>query len=277
MITRFKRLSVQYKLFVVITLLAAAGAASILANLFTLIGFYSLGSELDRIYARNQEIYHTHQILQTLELAKNSYLLTADPTWADTFDDTNAQLETHLRQALLAASGDEQRAALYEIEQERQDYQENFAALEAAPASIQPDQTALLSKQSDEMMEKMYARLNQIGAQEESILFQTEESANRFRWLVTIVTLFTLGLFITISAATAVGMTDNYIRPLMILCQAVTAFQSRRFEPETLENLIPRQDEIGQLGREFVRLTETVKRREADLQQQADEIRARIH
>ena len=68
MITRFKRLSVQYKLFVVITPLAAAGAASILANLFTLIGFYSLGSELDRIYARNQEIYHTHQILQTLEL-----------------------------------------------------------------------------------------------------------------------------------------------------------------------------------------------------------------
>ena len=84
-------------------------------------------------------------------------------------------------------------------------------------------------------------------------------------------------LFLILALVAAIVLNSQVNRPVQRLTEAVVAIEARQFDPATLQKLTGRQEEIGQLSRALVDMAAAIQQREQALQQQADEIRAKIH
>jgi len=64
--------------------------------------------------------------------------------------------------------------------------------------------------------------------------------------------------------------------PLIGMTDELQRIAEERFDPAVLDGLAARRDEVGYLAREYLQMASAVLHRQANLQQEADEIRAKI-
>jgi nitrogen fixation/metabolism regulation signal transduction histidine kinase len=64
--------------------------------------------------------------------------------------------------------------------------------------------------------------------------------------------------------------------PIEQLASATKDLQAGKFQPPELKELVKRNDEIGILSREFINMAASIEQRKTKLQQEAEEIRAKI-
>ena len=272
----FEHLRIQSKLATLFTAIILLAVFSAGLNVYVIIDVKTLGYNLDSVYQRAGKSYEAHTLLQNLELAFRTYALAQDDRWLHEFENYNARLDDYLRESLMAAEQTEEKAALYEIERAKGIYNETFTKIYNAAEENNNAVIKDLSDAGDREMALMYEQVEWLGSMEDELLDSADET---LKWLAAItfaVTTIVMLAFILLSILAAVVITNRVNKPVAALAEAVKAVEERRFDPVSIEQIAQRSDEIGRMAQEFLHMTAAAESREAKLQQEADEIRAKI-
>ncbi|MGB3694365.1 MAG: cache domain-containing protein [Spirulinaceae cyanobacterium] len=90
---------------------------------------------------------------------------------------------------------------------------------------------------------------------------------------------FTFVLAVIITAlSTVLGLITSrwIVQPIRCLNQSARDIESENFQPEVLDNIVQRTDEVGELARVFQAMATVIDAREAGLTEQMDELRLEI-
>jgi two-component system sensor histidine kinase ChiS len=89
----------------------------------------------------------------------------------------------------------------------------------------------------------------------------------------------TLGLallIVTVAVLLGALTARSIIRPILTLTDAAAAVEEERFEPDALQGILPRNDELGRLARVFDRMAREVAARKQRLREQVQQLRIEI-
>ncbi len=274
--TWFRKLSIQNRLFTVFGVIILICALAVGFNLYNTIQIGAQDEVLERLFRRVREFYQAQSILQQMDLAEKSFVAQGYDSYVDDFENYGAQMEAFIRQALIKAETPAEKNTLVALQETLQTHTANFRAI--IPAVYEADWDAV-SQQQEALFEEIYNLNEKIDA----IL---EDSYTTFDDTDTIQTMAQLGailvsavallFFVILTLVAAIVLNNQANRPIQRLTEAVSAIETRQFDPAALQKLTVRQEEIGQLTRAFVDMAAAIQAREQALQQQADEIRAKI-
>jgi methyl-accepting chemotaxis protein len=274
--TWFNRLNIQNRLFLVFGIVIVICTLAVGFNLLNTVQIGAQSEVLDRLFRTVREYYQAQDLLQKMDLAEKSFIAQGYDSYVDDFDNYSAQMETFIRQALIKASSPAEKNTLVALQEGLRRHVANFQAI--IPAVYEEDWDSV-NAQQEVLFEEIYSLNGKINT-------MLEESYTTFDDTDTLQTLAQMGAFLVSSVAliffvilalvAAIVLNSQVNRPVQQLTEAVAAIEARQFDPATLQKLTGRQEEIGQLSRALVDMAAAIRQREQTLQQQADEIRAKI-
>ena len=275
--TWFNRLNIQSKLFTVFGILILICTLAIGFNLLNTAQIGTQSEVLDRLFRTVREYYQAQDTLQKMDLAEKSFIAQGYDSHLDAFDNYSAQMETFIRQALIKASSLDEKNILVALQEALQSHTANFQAI--IPAVYEEDWESVDAQQEvlfDEIS-SLNAKINAI-LEEDYIVF---EDIDTLQYIAQVGAFFissiALIFFVVSALIAAIVLNSQFNQPSQQLIEAVEAIEKRQFDPATLQKLTGRQEEMGQLARAIVDMAAAMQQREQALQQQADEIRAKIH
>ncbi|MBN2389510.1 MAG: hypothetical protein JXR84_02220 [Anaerolineae bacterium] len=274
--TWFNKLNIQSKLFIVFGILILICTLAIGFNLLNTVRIGAQSEVLDLLFRTLREYYQAQNILQKMDLAEKSFIAQGYDSDLDAFDNYNAQMETFVRQALIKASSPEEKNALVALQEALQSHAANFQAI--IPAVYEKEWESV-DAQQEVLFEEIYSLNAKIeGILEESyIVFEDTDALQYITQLgAFFISSIALIFFVILAIVAAIVLNGQFNRPSQQLIEAIAAIEARQFDPATLAKLTGRQEEIGQLSRTIVDMAAAIQQREQTLQQQADEIRAKI-
>ncbi len=274
--TWFKKLSIQNRLFMVFGIIILTCTLAVGFNLFNTVQVGAQSEVLDRLFGKVREFYQAQDLLQKMDLAEKSFVAQGYDSYLDDFDNYSAQMEAFIRQALIEADQPREKNALIALQETLQTHADNFRAI--IPAVYEEEWDAVNEQQGT-----LFTEIDDLNDKVNAIL---EESYTTFDDMDTWQTLTQFGavlasaialvVFVILAFIAAIVLSSQVNRPIRRLTEAVAAIEARQFDPTTVQKYAGRQEEIGQLARAFVDMAAAIQQREQTLQQQADEIRAKI-
>jgi CHASE3 domain sensor protein len=246
----FDQLRIQSKLFGILSFIILIGTLITMWNVYSVIRIDAEGhdmlereKELDDIEQVNIEFLHQ-------AISENEFLLTGDTTYVDRHEAQRSLADTYLWDALLEASGNQEKAALYSIQRQGDAYAEDFEEVVSAYQDGSPEDAAELSRETSQK------RIIQIHETIEGLISTgiTEidaEGQQADRQAVTSISIGVAGMIVfVVLAGTIISVAVNQIgRPILVLHEAITMIGIGNFNPSMLEPLARRSDEIGRLAR----------------------------
>jgi CHASE3 domain sensor protein len=260
----FDQLRIQSKLFGILSFIILIGTLITMWNVYSVI----------RIDAESHHMLHREKELDDIEevhieflrqaVSENEFLLTGDMTYIDRHEAERSLADTYLWDALLEASGNQEKAALYSIQRQGDAYAEDFEEVVATYQDGSPEDAAQLSRETSQK------RIIQIHETIESLIgsgianIDAEgQQADRQAVISLSVGIAGMVLFLLL-AVLIVSVAVNQIgRPILVLHEAITMVGMGNFDPTMLEPLAQRSDEIGRLARTVIDMgTESEEQRE---------------
>lgn len=274
--TWFNRLNIQNRLFLVFGIVIVICTLAVGFNLLNTVQIGAQSEELDRLFRTVREYYQAQDLLQKMDLAEKSFIAQGYDSYLDDFDNYSAQMETFIRQALIKANTPAEKNTLVALQEGLRRHVANFQAV--VPAVYEEDWDSV-NAQQEVLFEEIYS-LNG------KIITMLEDSYTTFDDTDTLQTIAQLGallvssvaliFFVILAIVAAIVLNSQVNRPVQQLTEAVTAIETGQFDPAALQKLTGRQEEIGQLSRAVVNMAAAIQQREQALQQQAEDIRAKI-
>ena len=274
--TWFNKLNIQSKLFIVFGDLILICALAVGFNLLAMVQIGAQSEVLDRLLGSVREYYQAQDILQKMDLAEKSFIAQGYDIHLDKFDNYSAQMETFIRQALIKASSPDEKNTLVSLQEALQSHTANFQAI--IPAVYEADWESV-----DAQQDVLFDEIGSLNAKIDTILEESYivfDDTDMLQYITQIgafvVSSIALIFFVILAIVAAIVLNSQVNRPVQQLTEAVSAIEARQFDPAALQKINRRQEEIGQLSRVIVDMAAAIQQREQDLQQQADEIRAKI-
>jgi methyl-accepting chemotaxis protein len=252
--------------------------------LFNLVRMVSLSNQTRTTFEETRQIYQLNSIFKRYELRLKQYAANSSYSAEEELGALGKRIDelvTSLQserpeqdQAALAKLAD-QKAALSQLsgklleavdtEDEKEDAEEqDWTIVEGMEQDL------------DKLMGEIYATLDEINSggvdqiqsiQGEALIMEAVTLASE---VATIVSLIVLALIV------AWLIYRQIILPTNQLALATQNLMDGKFRREDLDNLVGRDDEIGELASDFLRMADGIAQRKSKLQQETDEIRAKI-
>lgn len=274
--TWFNRLSIQNRLFMIFGVIILICTLAVGFNLFNTVQIGAQNEILDRLFRKVRNYYTAQDLLQQMNLAEKSFVAQGYSSAVDDFDNYSTQMETFIRQALIEASSPTEKNTLVALQKTLQTHADNFRAI--VPAVYEEDWDTV-NQQQEKLFEEVYNLNEQIDAilEESYTVFDDTDTAQTLaQFGALLVSGIALIFFVILAIVAAIVLNSQVNRPVQRLTEAVAAIEAREFDPAMLQKLTGRQEEIGQLARAFEDMAAAIQQREQTLQQQADDIRAKI-
>jgi methyl-accepting chemotaxis protein len=282
--TRFESLSIQNRLFTIFSVIILLGA---LTAGFTITNTLQIGAQNEKLhilFGEVREIYQARGVLQRMNLAEKSYVAQSADNYLEDFNNASAQMEAFIRQALIKADNPGEKNTLITLQDTLYSHIGDFRALvpaireESAKAEDAQNWVSIGAQQAalEVQLDSLNTKIDAIAEAKYTMFEETDERQSRLQRGALGVSIIALIFFAGLTFFTAIVLHNQVNRPSQQLLDAITAIENRQFDPAALQKLTERQAEIGQLARAVVAMAAGIQQREQALQQQADDIRAKI-
>jgi CHASE3 domain sensor protein len=261
----FDQLRIQSKLFGILSFIILIGTLITMWNVYSVI----------RIDAESHHMLHREKELDDIEevhieflrqaVSENEFLLTGDMTYVDRHEAERSLAATYLWDALLEASGNQEKAALYSIQRQGDAYAEDFEQVVATYQNGNSEDAAKLSREtSQKRILQIHETIESLVGSGIAAIDAEGQQADRQAVISLSVGIAGMVLFVLL-AVLIVSVAVNQIgRPILVLHEAITLVGMGNFDPTMLEPLARRSDEIGRLARAVIDMgTESEEKREA--------------
>lgn len=222
--TWFQRLSIQAKLFSLFGFIALIGAVTVGLNFFTIFILNSSSNVLYAISERQLTLYQGISYLQNIELAQESFALSASIPFLDDYANYHTRLETFVQRRQLETTVMAETAAFYTLERALDEHQTLFLDIVRATfPSPDLDEIARLRRESRLAWDTMHA---QFDALQRANRAQLDHTVNRITLLQTLtsgLTALSLLLFAALTLVVAVVIRRQMQRPIYQLTAAARA------------------------------------------------------
>lgn len=267
--------SVQARLALVFTLLFVVGVVFLAAFLRILSGTMAYHTTARDLYGQTRQLYQTRAALQYFQRAVNDYELTADYDTLTEYRSSYARVQQSLANLAAAETPDEQ-AHMLALSQDLGRVRGQLDQVIQAVDAEDWDAVAALDEQAGTMVGPLLDDIDRtIQARSQSLTDLRDEVAGfaRLAWLLVAVALPAFAVMVVVVAWTVARQLHA---PLGRLTGELAAIQAERFDPAALGKLPERRDEVGYLAREYLHMAGQVLHRQAALQAEAADLRAKI-
>lgn len=251
--------------------------------LFSILQLISFNNQIQTRYQENQHIYQLEHMLRQYHLMLKNYTISSSPISAERLSVLERRIDESL-QNLQEQQTIKDPAYLETLARQNTTIQtlaaQTIEAVDEQDALeyLQQDWTevASLGLKANSDFANLYATLEiiRISAQDE---FDTLTLfAEIFSLIAFITGMLNIPAFAFLGLLVAGIIYTQINLPLEQLTQAAQDLQQRQFNPATISHLLNQNNEIGAIAREFLTMAAMVEQRAETLQQEAEEIRAKI-
>ncbi len=248
-------------------------ALSLMLN--NVIQMMRINQQIQAAFEYNRQAYRSQTTLAQLQLALQNY----ENTTSDFAEANLATLQSNLEReySALYALSDEEYQAQFDtfIDDNNQLNELSDRIIDTVDAEDQAtvlelhDQASAVITHMDSILEDIRA-----GGQEE--LQAAQDEAEGLQILTSLLWVVVIPLFLLLAGLAAIVIYRQINQPLDQISEAALALQNGSFQPQSLEDLTGRSDELGGMARQFVQMAAAVEQRTGLLQQEAESIRVRI-
>ncbi len=268
-------LPLQSRLFLVFTILFGFSVLVLSLLLNNVIQMMRIQQQTREAFETNRQAYRLQSTLQQFQVALQTYENSASPL----AEENLAMLQDQVLREHSVLYGMTDADAQPELDRFASQYEglKDLSSQIIAKVDEEAwDDVLALHTQAGAVVQDMQAIAAQIQEAGMEDLQAAQSKAEVFQWTIWIFGLAALPLFLLLAVLTAVVIDRQMNRLLDQLAGAARALESGAFQPQPLESLAARSDEIGALARRFLQMAAAVEQRTALLQQEADAIQAKI-
>lgn len=277
------RLNIQSRLVLVFSILFVFCVLALSVFLFNILNIVALNDQSRMVFEENRRIYQLETMFKQYHLGLVNYAVSS----SSLAEMRLSALDQRIDETLFALQEQPPtgNAAPFEALAVKK---EALAALVAQIIDEVDEQDELdyedqdweeaqrLTVQINQQFDSLYADLRVLRAEGRQQLSGLSQQAEFSSLLAMAVGLLSIPAFLGLALLVAVTISVQINLPLEQLAQAARDLKERKFNPADLEKLAQRNDEIGDLAREFLKTAESVQARTSELEHEAAEIRAKI-
>jgi nitrogen fixation/metabolism regulation signal transduction histidine kinase len=271
----WENLSLQIRLFVIFTSLFLFSTLILSVFLLNLMRMADLNRQAQAIYERNHLLYELKTQVGLYELNTRQFEISASQLAEQELSAISERMDGKLalmrrdlppaylpyldnfkeyKEQLLVTTSDITQAV----------YQQERMSIEIGDVQAK-EQVDLLYQQTDAIQNLANAELQAI-----------KQETERFKTGATLIQWLALPLYLLLAVLAAQIIYNQIDQPLENLARASEYLQAGKFDPARLEKLAQRTDEVGAMTREFLTMATNLQLQSSRLQQEAEEIRAKI-
>jgi methyl-accepting chemotaxis protein len=275
--------NLQTRLVLVFTSLFVFCVLTFSFFLLNVVQMISLNNLARTVFEENRQIYQLETLLKQYDLGLKQYEVSASSTAEEKLSSLGKHIDEKTASLRLEISEDDlatldkfivyktQLTPLIDQVLQSVDEEDNKNKEEQDWSKVQA-----LDGQADNLLGSMYTEINIIGSNGVDELEGIKSDAEIFSMLAYISGLLSVPAFLFMAAIVILTIYLQINLPVEQLASAAKDLQSGKFNPAQLEKLAGRNNEIGILAREFILMAASIDQRKMKLQQEADEIRAKI-
>lgn len=271
--TRF--VSTQNRLNLVFTLLFLVGVIILTSFIGTSISAMAHNAEARTTYTQARQLYQVSVYLQQFERALNDYELTSDYDSLSEYRSSYARLQQSLANIAAQTQLPGERQALDDLAQNVAALRERFDRVIAAVDEEDWESVVALDEEAYILIEPIIEQVDGLVQARSDALADLRNKVDTFSTLTWLATILALPIFLVAVIAVAWIVARQIQGPIIRMTDELKRIEEKRFDPTTLAPLTERRDEVGYLAREYLQMASAVLHRQADLQQKADDIRAK--
>lgn len=268
--------STQNRLNLVFTVLFLVGILILTSFIGTSIRAMAYNAEARTTYTQVRQLYQVAAYLQQFEEALNDYELTANYDTLSEYNSSYARLQQSLANIAAKTQLPGEKQVLDDLAQDIAVLRDGFDGV--IEAVDEEDWSGVVARD-----EEAYTLVQPIIDQIESriqvrsaALAELRGQVDTFTTLSWVTIALALPAFVVVIVVVAWIVARQIHGPLIGMTDELQRIAEERFDPAVLGGLAARRDEVGYLAREYLQMASAVMHRQANLQQEADEIRAKI-
>jgi hypothetical protein len=275
----WRSLMLQTRLFLAFTFLFVFCILALSLLLNNVIQMMRINQQTQTIFEQNRLAYRLKTVVDQYQLALQSYENSeTDRSFSlaeQALYTSNEQIYRSL--SLLVVELDEEEMAQFDqfISSSDQLTEITDQVIQAV-ADEDWDTVVALDDQANALIEEMNLVVDHFQDTGNQRLQAADDETEMFNLLSLLTTLVVLPVFLLLAGLVALVIYQQINQPLYQLADASQAVLADKFQPQMLEKLAARSDEIGVIARRFVQMAAAVSERSVLLRQEANAIRARI-
>lgn len=278
----FKNLKIQSKLLVVIGIMMLLGMVIVGWSLLAIIQLDELSNQLVRLDQEGSDALGAGNAATRLALADLSSVLSFIPEFINDHSAQRALLREYLTTTRQRTDDAAILAALARIEANLPIADDNWAffypltLVEVIEEDYDFTELDMRLRQNAQLMSETKAATDEIYAVIETDLEALKAAAD-FAYLASLgIGAAALGLFLAFSVFAAMTITRSINAPMVTLIDAARSIEQGAFDPQPLQDLAKRTDEIGRIARSMLEMAQSVDDRRAALTAEAADLRAKL-
>jgi HAMP domain-containing protein len=272
--TRF--VATQRQLNLIFTVLFVVAVIILTSFIKTSTNAMAYNSEARLTFTQARQIYRAKVQLQQFERALNDYELRAEYDTLSEYRSSYARLQQSLANLAAASELPEEKASLEELIQEIATLRQQFDQVIQAVDEEDWEAVVTLDNQAYTLVGPIFDQIDGLIQARSETLSELRDEVSRFTTLTWLTIALALPIFLVVVSVAALLISRQIHAPLIRMADGLKRIQEDRFDPATLAPLPERRDQVGYLAREFLQMAAAVLNRQADLQQEAGAIRAKI-
>jgi methyl-accepting chemotaxis protein len=269
-------LNLQVRLSTVFTVLFVFCALVISMLLFSVVTMISFNSQISEVFERNRQVYRLIALTEQYDVDLNQYEINSSQRAQEEMASMGDRLNEMVA-ALRLSLPEEDLANLEKYSSYQKQLPPLVEQIVAAVNGEQLNRVQTLDNKVNALMDSMYAEINAISDRGVAELQDVKDLAEIFSWAVYIGAALAILVFLCLYVFASLVAYLQINEPLAELTRAAKDLAAGKFRPAEIEKLAGREDEIGGMARDFLTMASAVGQRATLLQQEADEIRAKIH
>lgn len=271
--------SSQNRIIIAFTLLFLLAVILLATFLKTSIDAIKYNAEARVTYAEARQLYQAKTYLQQFERAINYYEAIADENYLDEYNGSFSRLQQYLitaQQDAQNAGYTEEAEGLQQLIEDTQIMRDKFDLVIEAVREENWDAVSALDDDAYELVGPIFERIDgliEIRSQNLNDLRTDVDNFSTMGWLAI---LLAVPLFLVMIGVVSLAIARQINAPLIRMTDELKQIKQGQFNPSSLGKMPVRNDEIGYLAREYLQMARATQNQQAALQQEADEIRAKI-
>ena len=272
-----RSVSSQTRLNLIFTLLFLVAVIILTGFIKTCTNAMAYNAEARITFTQARKFFQTKVYLQQFERALNDYELTADYDALSEYYSSYARLQQSLANIAAETALPEEKNSLDSLIQDIATLRQQFDQVIQAVDEEDWEAVATLDSQAYTLVKPIFDRIDSLIQARTETLSKLRSEVSRFTDLAWLTIGLALPIFLVAVGIAALVISRQIHTPFIRMTDELKHIQADRFDQAALGSLPERQDEVGYLVREYLQMASAVLNRQAGLQQEASEIRAKIH
>ncbi|MBT3391151.1 MAG: hypothetical protein HN413_12155 [Chloroflexi bacterium] len=269
-----RRTNLQSWLFILNGIVAIVSALAISVSILYLLQMQQETQNMFLQIEKLEAAYQAETYLQKMDLSQRALLDRFDENGQSTFEEYNALLDSFLAREYIASTLPQEQQILESLLLEKENYDQLYAKTlsenEKGRENINYPVYAGLRGSMQQSTETLYAQTSQLLDLNNELTLAANAEAVRYAQVLMQIGLGAFVLFIVISLVVVVLVSSRVYQPIFHISAAISALREERFDPEILNRIAQRTDEMGKLAEVFLNMAAEIAVRQADLISQAE-------